>query len=239
MKDASNHAEYCLECIRKHLDTAFINLGEIEQRLIYKPEPDKKVRLKIESIIADIEAAEQHALDNTQTTAEEKAVLGELTNAFRKTRKLLETTRLGYRDERILPIGGLTDIQLAKNLIDNHRSQVHFAIAEIGCGDCDSAEAQMGLVAMRKQLSKEVQPIESIEEITVVQITGRGLTQPDQTLMQEKVIEAAEKCEKEPEPDACVVEEAQDIQKFKIKRGDVVIPTTVQLIERINKEMKK
>ena len=40
IKDADSHAEYCLECIRKHLDTSLANLDEIEQRLIYKPEPD-------------------------------------------------------------------------------------------------------------------------------------------------------------------------------------------------------
>lgn len=157
IQDADSYAEYCLECMRKHLDTVFVNLGEIEQRLIYKPEPDTKVRKKVESIIADLEAAEQHALDNTQTTEKERQVLAELTNDLRKTRKLLEMTRLGYRDERIKPVGGLADIQLTKELVDRHLHNVHFAIAEIGCGDCETVDAQMGLVKMRSELKKELE----------------------------------------------------------------------------------
>lgn len=218
IKDADNYAEYCLECIRKHLDTAFVNLGEIEQRLIYKPEPDKKVRLKVESIIADLEAAEQHALDNTQTTEPEKLVLGELTTALRQTRKLLEMTKLGYRSDQIKPVGGLADIQLAKKLIDGHREQCHVAIAEIGCGDCDTAEAQLSLIVMRKQLKKKL---------------------PSKTIIDLMIQEKASNCQTEPEPDECVLEAAEEIRDFKIERNDPVIPTTTQLVERITLEMNK
>ena len=216
VKDADSHAEYCLECMRKHLDCAFVNLGEIEQRLIYNPNPDIKVRKKVESIIADLEAAEQHSLDSVNTTAEEKAVLNQLTDSLRKTRKYLETTKLGYRDERIVPVGGLADIQLAKDLIDNHRTEIHHAIGEIGCGDCDTSEAQMGLIVIRKELKAVLEvPLEN-EEIP-----------------QEEIKEAAIRCEQVEDKKSCVVTEAETIQS----KRNLVLPTTAQIINKIVKSI--
>lgn len=342
IKDADNQAEYCLECIKKHLDTSLSNLDEIEQRLIYNPEPDKKVRKKVESIIRDLEAAEQHALDTQNTTTEERGVLGEINNSLRKTRKLLEMTKLGYREDGITPVGGLADIQLAKGLMDKHIGQVHKAIAEIGCGDCDKAEAQMGLVVMRKELKKELeeegwlgqmyapelqemvekrekfetdviiplkkelaQPVVTVkgetiqakasydpatdttmiaikdedvekvqviaqtlpthvQEVKVEEIEGAGVTvieakgvgeegvtiitevptiekqlQPRKTLVQRIIEQRAKECKVKEEPQVCLTIAANEIRDLKIQRGDTVIPSTAQLLDTLNEEMKK
>ena len=264
------------------------------------------MRKKVESIIRDLEAAEQHALDTQNTTDEERDVLGDISNSLRKTRKLLEMTKLGYREKGITPVGGLADIQLAKGLMDKHISQIHNAIAEIGCGDCDIAEAQIGLVVMRKKLKKELeQPLVTVkgetirakasydpetdtttiavqdedvekvqviaqtlptyaQEVKVEEIEGAGVTVIEakgigeesatiitevptvarqlrgrKTLVQQIIEQRAKECKTEEEPQVCLTKAANEIRDFKVKRGDPIIPSTAQLLDKLNVEMKK